>query len=63
VGCPKAGQSMAAITSLLMTAKRNGLEPYAWLKNVLERLPTQKNQTKAELLPFNTFQLTNINED
>ena len=63
VGCPKAGQSMAAIYSLLMTAKRNGLEPYAWLKNVLERLPTQKNKDIAELLPFNTFQLTNINED
>lgn len=63
VGCPKAGQSMAAIYSLLMTAKRNGLEPYAWLKNVLERLPTQKNKDIAELLPFNTFQLTNTNED
>jgi transposase len=62
VGCPRAGQSMAAIYSLLMTAKRNGLEPYAWLKNVLERLPTQKNKDIAELLPFSTFQLTNTNE-
>ena len=54
---------MAAIYSLLMTAKRNGLEPYAWLKNVLERLPTQKNKDIAELLPFNTFQFTNTTED
>ena len=62
VGCPKAGQSMAAINSLLMTAKRNGLDPYAWLKNVIERLPTQKNKDIAELLPFKTFQFTNTNE-
>jgi transposase len=40
-GSLRAGQRAAAIMSLLHTARLNGLEPYAYLKNVLERLPTQ----------------------
>jgi transposase len=38
--------------SLLHTARLNGLEPYAYLKNVLERLPTQPASTMTDLLPY-----------
>lgn len=37
--------------SLLATPKQNGLEPYAWLKDVLTRLPTHPNSRIRELLP------------
>ncbi|EKG3927214.1 IS66 family transposase, partial [Salmonella enterica] len=39
-GSLQAGHRAAAIMSLLETAKLNGLEPYGWLKSVLERLPS-----------------------
>lgn len=38
--------------SLLRTARLNGLEPYAYVKDVLERLPTQPASTMTELLPY-----------
>ena len=38
-GSERAGRRSAAIQSLLATAKLNGLEPYAWLRDTLEKLP------------------------
>jgi len=46
-----AGQRAAAITSLIQTAKLNGHDPYAYLKDVLTRLPTHKARDIDELLP------------
>lgn len=46
-----AGQRAAAITSLIQSAKLNGHDPYAYLKDVLTRLPTQKAQNIDQLLP------------
>jgi len=37
--------------SLISLAKMNGLDPYAYLSDVLERLPTQPANRVAELLP------------
>jgi hypothetical protein len=37
--------------SLIQSAKLNGHEPYAYLKDVLERLPTQQASAIQELLP------------
>jgi transposase len=37
--------------SLIGSAKMNGLDPYAYLRDVLERLPTQPARRVAELLP------------
>lgn len=36
----------------LATARLNGHEPYAYLKGVLERLPTQPASRIGELLPY-----------
>ncbi|GMV44917.1 MAG: hypothetical protein AMXMBFR66_03150 [Pseudomonadota bacterium] len=47
----RAGQRAAAIMSLIGSAKMNGLDPYAYLRDVLERLPTQPARRIAELLP------------
>ena len=46
-----AGQRAAAITSLIQSAKLNGHDPYAYLKDVLTRLPTHKARDIEELLP------------
>jgi transposase len=46
-----AGQRAAAIMSLIQTAKLNGHDPYAYLRDVLTRLPTHKNRDLGDLLP------------
>lgn len=50
-GALAAGQRAAAITSLIQSAKLNGHDPYAYLKDVLERLPTQRASEIGQLLP------------
>lgn len=51
-GSERAGQRAAAIQSLLATAQLNGIEPAAWLKDTLEKLPTWPNSRIDELLPI-----------
>ena len=50
-GSLAAGQRAADIMSLIQSAKMNGLEPLAYLSDVLNRLPTHPNSRIAELLP------------
>jgi transposase len=50
-GSLRAGQRAAAVMSLIQSAKLNGHDPYAYLKDVLARLPTHKNSQIQELLP------------
>jgi len=52
-GSLRSGRRAAAIMSLIQSAKLNGHEPYAYLKDVLARLPTQKASAIHELLPHN----------
>ena len=54
-GSERAGQRAAVIQTLLATAKLNGLDPAAWLKDTLEKLPTWPNSRIDELLPFATL--------
>lgn len=53
-GSERAGKRAAAIQSLLGTARLNGLDPHAWLKDTLEKLPTWPNSRIDELLPLKT---------
>ena len=50
-GSLRAGQRAAAIMSLIGSAKLNNLDPYAYLRDVLERLPTHPASRIGELLP------------
>jgi hypothetical protein len=50
-GSLRAGQRAAAIMSLVHSARLNGHDPYAYLCDVLERLPTQLASRVDELLP------------
>jgi len=50
-GSLRSGKRAAAIMSLIQSARMNGHDPYAYLKNVLIRLPTQKASEIEQLLP------------
>ena len=52
-GSLRSGQRAAAVMSLIQSARMNGLDPYAYLRDVLARLPTQKASRINELLPHN----------
>lgn len=41
----------ATIMSLIQSARMNGHDPYAYLKDVLARLPTQRASEITDLLP------------
>jgi hypothetical protein len=50
-GSELAGQRAAIVMSLVQSAKLNGHDPWAYLKDVLTRLPTHMNSRIDELLP------------
>ena len=50
-GSLRAGKRAAAVMSLLHSAKLNGHDPYAYLRNVLDRLPTQPASRIADACP------------
>ncbi len=52
-GSELAGQRAAVVMSLVRSAKLQGHDPWAYLKDVLTRLPTHLNSRIDELLPHN----------
>ena len=54
-GSESAGQRAAAVMSLLATAKANDLDPYAWLVDVLTRLPITLDKHIDSLLPTSWY--------
>ena len=50
-GSLRAGKRAAAVMSLVHSARLNGHEPYSYLRDVLERLPTMPASRIQELLP------------
>jgi hypothetical protein len=52
-GSEEAGARNAVIFTLIENCRMHGIEPYAYLKDLLERLPTTTNQQVAELTPLN----------
>lgn len=50
-GSLRAGKRAAAIMSLVHSTRLNGHDPHAYLKDVMERLPTQPASRIGELLP------------
>jgi len=50
-GSLRSGQRAENIMTLIQSAKLNGLDPYAYLSDVLKRLPTHKMTQIEELLP------------
>ncbi|KWT68258.1 transposase IS66 [Variovorax sp. WDL1] len=52
-GSAPAGQRAAIVMSLVQSAKLQGNDPWAYLNDVLTRLPTHLNSRIDELLPHN----------
>jgi len=52
-GSDRGGQRAAAMYSLIVTAKMNGVDPLAWLADVLARIASQPVHRLDELLPWN----------
>ena len=52
-GSELAGRRAAVVMSLLQSARLNGHDPWTYLKDVLQRLPTHLNSRIDELLPHN----------
>jgi transposase len=51
VGSPRGGQTAAVLFSFTSTCQRLGVEPWHYLRDLLERLPTHPAERLAELLP------------
>lgn len=54
-GSDKGGERAAAILSLIETAKLNGLDPEAYLRDVLTRIADYPINRIDELLPWGIF--------
>ena len=52
-GSESGGQRAALMYSLIETAKMNSLNPFAYLRDILERLPTARSRDLDALLPWN----------
>jgi transposase len=52
-GSEEAGTRNAVIFTLIENCRLHGVEPYEYLKDVLERLPRTTNQQVAQLTPLN----------
>jgi transposase len=52
-GSDRGGRRAAAMYSLIVTAKMNGVDPQAWLADVLKRIAAHPAHRLDELLPWN----------
>ena len=52
-GSDRGGQRAAAMYSLIVTAKMNGVDPQAWLADVLDHIAAHPAHRLDELLPWN----------
>ena len=52
-GSDRGGERAAAIYTLIETAKLNGVDPQAWLEDVLRRIADHPASRLADLLPWN----------
>ena len=53
LGADTAGDRSAILYTVLESCRRRGLDPYAYLKDILTRLPTLTNHQVAEVVPAN----------
>ena len=51
-GSEEAGTRNAAVFTLIQNCRLHGIDPYSYLKDVLEKLPATTNQQVAELTPL-----------
>jgi transposase len=59
-GSDRGGQRAAAMYSLIVTAKMNGVDPQAWLADILSRIAAHPAHRLNELLPWNWTPLASV---
>ena len=52
-GSDRGGDRASAMSTLIMTAKLNDVDPQAWLTDILARIAEHPGQKLDELLPWN----------
>ena len=52
-GSDKGGKTAAVLRTFIASCKRNRVEPFAWFRDVLSRIPTHSVTRLQELLPHN----------
>ena len=53
-GHDEGARAWGRIASLIDTCKMNGVEPYAWLKDTLEKIPAGHSNSRIDdLMPWN----------
>jgi len=52
-GSDRGGKTAAVLRSFIASCKRCGVEPFAWFRDVLARIPAHSVRRLAELLPHN----------
>jgi transposase len=50
-GSENGGKTMAVLFSVVSSCQRHGHDPFAYLRDVLERIPTLPKERLVELLP------------
>jgi len=50
-GSDGGGKTAAVLRSFIASCKRSGVEPFAWFRHVLSRIPTHSITRLSELLP------------
>lgn len=53
IGHPQAGWRSAVIYSIIVSCRRHGIEPWDYLRDVLQRLPSMKQSELVSVLPAN----------
>jgi hypothetical protein len=51
IGSPEAGETCAIIYTIIETCRRHNIEPAAYLRDVLQRIPATTNQEIHKLVP------------
>jgi hypothetical protein len=51
MGVDRGGRTAATLYRLVASCKRHHVDPFAYLKDILERLPTHPRKALGELLP------------
>ena len=59
-GSDAGGRTAAILMSFIATCKRNGVEPFAWFRDVLTRIPSHSINQLEELLPHNWKPLASL---
>ncbi len=52
-GSDSGGKTAAVLRSFIASSKRCGVEPFAWFRDVLSRIPVHSIARLSELLPHN----------